>query len=163
MKEVSLPTTAEAVVGALKAAALRKDWDQVDALAPLAAKMNGDELVAVLYRSTRDTSDDIRDAAMTAWSFLEPTTDEKRTAHFQRALNVMKADYHECSAIWAAATVVRYVDDERFGREARGALSEFKRRIGLMDRNERGEDWQETRNFVVGKNRERLPQLAKFI
>lgn len=39
----------------------------------------------------------------------------------------------------------------------------LKDRIAKMDKEEGGTDWQETRDFVVGKTKERVPQLGKFI
>lgn len=159
--EKTLPTTPEQLREALLDAAVKQDWDQADAIAPLAAGMNGDYLIKLLGSASYSANPDVRDAVMTTWSYIEP--EQHRIVHFRRALEAMKEDNHECVSIWAAVTVCRYVEELGFKQTALAALKNFKDRIAKMDREENGTDWQETRDFVVGKTKERVPQLGKFI
>lgn len=160
-QEKTLPTTPEQLREALLDAAVRQDWNQVDAIAPLAAGMRGDCLIKLLGSASYSANLDVRDAVMTAWSYIEP--EQHRIVHFRRALEAMKENSHECVAIWAAVTVCRYVDELGFKESALAALRNFKDRISKMDKQEDGIDWNKTRDFVVEKTRERLPQLENFI
>jgi len=160
--EKDLSTTPKELIAAVKEAAGKQDWDAVDKLAPLAAGMSGDTLVSLALEATWDKNDDVRDAAMTLWSFANPTP-FGRNIHFVRAYSVMLRDPHESAAIWAAVTVARYLDSNDLGSMAKTGLAEFKERIEQMDKEENGADWQKTRDFVIEKVGDRVPNLANLI
>jgi len=155
----------KALTEAVVLAASQKDWDRVDRIAPLAAEMDGDGLVDCLYRHTRSTDLDIRDGAMTVWSYLNPKDYRTKHIHWGRAMDEMAMDEHECPAVWAAVTVCRYIDDPDpyFSEPAKIQLEKFRLRIKTMDEREKGDDWQKTRDFVVEKTKNRLPRLGELI
>lgn len=163
-KEVNLPTNPEQLTEALIKAASEEDWDQVDAIAPIATKMPAERLIRFLGEASWSDNPNVRDAVMTAWSYLEPQTPPLKLIHLRRALKVMLEDPAECPAVWAAVTIARYADESNpLETIACPSLKEFEIRIAEMDKQEGGTEWQETRNFVVEKTKNRVPQLAEFI
>lgn len=163
MKEELQPQNPEQLLEAVEIAAAKQDWEEVDRLVPFASQMDGDRLVVVVRASTRDENNDFRDAAMTLWSFITPVGREARIKHFRRALEIMMGDDHECAAVWAAVTVARYAEDEEFWASATEALRRFRERVSLMDLNEQGKDWSNTRSLVVEKVGNKVPDLKNLI
>lgn len=166
MTEFISPTTPEQLVGIIVKAAGEEDWDTVDEIAPLAEGMFPEQLMTLLKPHVLSPNDNVRDAAMTLWSFLDlrkAVFSQAQRIHFKTALKVMKEDLHECAAIWAAVTVARYADDEKFGVVACESLSGFRKRIKKMDEKEGGSDWKETKKYIVGKAKERVPRLENLI
>jgi hypothetical protein len=139
-------------------------WDEVDRLAPQVAWGEHDPLVVMrlLWTKAEDEDENVRDAVMTAWSFIQPGVGLKGM-HLGRAMKVMREDNHECAAIWAAVTVGQYASDSRLGEKATEAMSDFRARIARMDEEEGRGDWRETRDDVLEKVGDRVFGLAGLL